>query len=258
MPRPAAQKPQADGCGDQEAAESSSRAQNDFLANMTHEVRTPLNGVLGMLQVLQGTGLTSEQQEYVGVALESAERLLMLLESVIEYARLGAGAGGSECRSFLPTDLLNALRAVYEPLARAKGLDFRLAAAPGLPQLVHSDPQALRQILCKLLDNAVRFTRAGHVFLAVGPHSHIPGRLVFRVEDTGVGIAPEKREQVFEAFVQADASFTRSFGGVGLGLAIARRLAARLHGSVETQDRPGGGTVMLLTIPIDCPMQKTP
>ncbi|MDR3639940.1 MAG: PAS domain S-box protein [Humidesulfovibrio sp.] len=238
-----------------EEAESSSRAKSDFLTNMTHEVRTPLNGVLGMLQVLQSTGLNPDQQEYANVALESAERLNQLLSNVIEYARLDAFKGEGECLLFPPTDLLNALRAVYEPQARAKGLDFRLESAPGLPELVRTDPQALRQILTKLLDNAIKFTRVGHVGLGAARDPHNAEALVFRVEDSGIGIPLEKREQIFEAFVQADASITRTFGGAGLGLAIARRQARCMGGTLEVQDRPGGGTVMLLTIPADCSTQ---
>ncbi|GAB6126903.1 PAS domain S-box protein [Humidesulfovibrio idahonensis] len=241
-----------------EEAESSSRAKSDFLANMTHEVRTPLNGILGMLQVLQSTDLTPDQKDFTAVALESAERLNQLLGNVIEYARLEAAKGESECLLFPPTDLLNALRAVYEPLALAKGLEFRLEAGTGLPELVRADPQAVRQVLTKLLDNAIKFTPAGHVGLAAGLDPEHDGRLVFRVEDSGIGIPPDKREQVFEAFVQADASFTRTFGGAGLGLAIARRLVHCLSGVLEALDRPGGGTVMRLTIPVDCMAGNNP
>jgi len=241
-----------------EEAESSSRAKSDFLANMTHEVRTPLNGVLGMLQVLQGTELTPDQKEFAAVALESAERLNQLLGNVIEYARLDASKGESECLLFPVRDLLNALRAVYEPQAVGKGLDFRLEAGADLPDLMRADPQALRQALSKLLDNAIKFTPSGHIALAAGlaPESH--AHLVFLVEDSGVSIPPDKREQVFEAFVQADASATRTYGGAGLGLAIARKLARCLGGAVEILDRPGGGTVMRLTIPVDCGARNNP
>lgn len=233
-------------------AESSSRAKSDFLANMTHEVRTPLNGILGMIQVLQGTGLTPEQQDYANVALESAERLNQLLGNVIEYARLEKAGAEAECLAFPPTDLLHSLRAEFEPQARAKGLDCIVRHAPDLPELAHSDPQALRQILAKLLDNAIKFTPKGSVLLEAAPAPHNPVLLQFRVEDTGIGIPAGKRQQIFDAFVQADASVTRTFGGAGLGLAIARKLAARLGASLETRERPGGGTVMLLTMNTDC------
>jgi len=234
-------------------AVSSSRAKSDFLANMTHEVRTPLNGILGMLQVLQTTPLTPEQREYAGVALESAERLNLLLGNVIEFARLDEAGTEAECLLFPPTDLLHSLEAEFAPLARAKGLSLSVSHAPNLPELIRSDPQALRQILGKILDNALKFTPAGNVSLEVFCPEADPGLLQFRVADQGIGIPEDKRLHIFEAFVQADASITRTFGGAGLGLAIARRLAARLGGSLETHDRPGGGTVMLLTIQADCP-----
>jgi PAS domain S-box-containing protein len=240
-----------------EDAESSSRAKSDFLANMTHEVRTPLNGVLGMLQVLMQTELDADQREYASVAMDAADRLHLLLGNVIEYARLDAFKGEGECLTFPPTDILSGLRAVYGVKAEGKGLEFRLEALPGLPETIRSDPQALRQALAKLLDNAVKFTPAGHVGLTAGLAPGDPARLLFRVEDSGIGIPPDQRERVFEAFAQADASFTRTFGGAGLGLAIARRLARCLGGVLEVQERPGGGTVMLLTIPVDCGAQKT-
>lgn len=194
-----------------EEAESSSRAKSDFLANMTHEVRTPLNGVLGMLQVLQSTDLTQEQQDYAAVALESAERLNLLLGNVIEYARLENAGPETECLPFPPTDLLNSLRAEFEQQAMSRGLAFTVRHATNLPELVHSDPQALRQALAKLLDNALKFTPEGAVLLEAGPDPHNTARLQFRVEDTGIGIPPDKRQQVFEAFVQADASVTRTY-----------------------------------------------
>jgi PAS domain S-box-containing protein len=239
-----------------DAAEAASLAKSLFLANMTHEVRTPLNGILGMLQVMLAGELTDEQRENAGVALESAERLHRLLGNVIEYARLDAAMDPAmdpaDCRSFPPTDLLRSLEAVFAPRARDKGLAFSASAAPDLPELIVSDPQAANHILSHLLDNALKFTPAGGVELCAGPDPDDPGRIVFRVADTGIGIPPDKREQVFEAFVQADASITRTYGGAGLGLAIARRLAQRLGGELTTADRPGGGTVMTLALPLDC------
>lgn len=234
-------------------AVSTSRAKSDFLANMTHEVRTPLNGILGMLQVLQSTGLTPEQQDYAGVALESAERLNLLLGNAIEFARLEEAGTSAECLLFPPTDLLHSLQAEFEPLARAKALGFSVRHSEDLPELVRSDPQALRLALVKLLDNALKFTPAGNVSLEALCPDGDTSRLRFLVTDQGIGIPEDKRVQIFEAFVQADASITRTFGGAGLGLAIARRLAARLGGGLEAQNRPEGGTVMILTIPADCP-----
>lgn len=235
-----------------DAAESSSRAKSEFLANMTHEVRTPLNGILGMLQVLLAGPLPQEQREYAGVALESAERLHRLLGNVIEFARLDSALEAAECLSFPPSDLLRSLEALFAQKARDKGLEFTVAAAPGLPELMLSDPRAVSQILAHLLDNALKFTPSGAVELTAGPDPDDPARLVFRVADTGVGIPEDKREQVFEAFVQADTGITRTYGGAGLGLAIARRLAERLGGGLTTAQRPGGGAVMSLTLPVDC------
>jgi PAS domain S-box-containing protein len=235
-----------------DAAEASSRAKSAFLSNMTHEVRTPLNGILGMIQVLLAGSLSQEQRDYAGVALESADRLHRLLDNVIEYARLDGDLTPADCLSFPPLDLLRSLEALYTSKAVAGGLVFSVRAEPGLPELMLSDPQSVQRILGHLLDNAIKFTPAGAVELTAGPAAEDSGRIVFRVSDTGIGIPAEKRAQVFEAFAQADAGITRTYGGAGLGLAIARRLAERLGGALAAADRPGGGTVMTLTLPRDC------
>lgn len=233
-------------------AQAASRAKSDFLANMTHEVRTPLNGILGMLQLLETTSLDADQGDYLSVALQSAGKLSGQLDNVLEFARLDA-AGGAECVPFPPTDLLNTLQAQYAPAARAKGLALETRAEPGLPELVNSDPQALRQALGHLLDNAIKFTEAGGVRLvALSDSASGQEMLTFRVEDSGIGIQEHMKRRIFAAFVQGDATTTRRYGGAGLGLAIAAKLAARLGGGIRVQDRPGGGVVMILTARLDC------
>ena len=242
-------------------AQTANRAKGEFLANMTHEVRTPLNGVLGMLQVLEGSGLTDEQREYTSIALGSAEHLARLLNNVLEFARLENAFAGNQqdCTTFPPTDLLQSLGAVYEPQARAKGLAFSTVAAATLPELMDADPVLVRQALVHLLDNAIKFTVAGEVRLeaACGLTEQDVGApqtaMVFRVVDTGIGVPQAMRQRVFDAFVQVDASTTRQYGGAGLGLAIANRLASLLRGSLRLEDNPGGGTVMILTLPTHCP-----
>jgi signal transduction histidine kinase len=233
-----------------EAAESSSRAKSEFLANMTHEVRTPLNGILGMLQVLLGTEISPAQREFAVVALESAERLNGLLNNVIDFARLESDMSRADCLEFPLTDLLRSLEARFAARAGERGVAFAVSAEPGLPELLLADPQALGQALAHLLDNALKFTPAGSVRLEAGPDR--PDWIRIRVADTGIGIPADQRERVFEAFAQADASVTRTYGGAGLGLAIARRLVRRMGGDLVADARPGGGTVMTLTLPVDC------
>lgn len=243
-----------------DAAEASNRAKGEFLANMTHEVRTPLNGVLGMLQVLRAGALDESQQESVDVAMLSAERLHLLLSNVLEYARLEADQNiPVDCRSFPAGDLLKALDAAAGRKARAKGLGFEAVVEPGLPEFLRSDAALLRQCLEHLLDNAVKFTASGSIRLSAGPGEGGPAaggldaaRVAFRVEDTGIGIPAEAAESLFGAFVQADAGINRVYGGAGLGMAIARRLARRLGGDIQARPREGGGTVMILTVLADC------
>jgi CheY-like chemotaxis protein/anti-sigma regulatory factor (Ser/Thr protein kinase) len=207
------------------------------LASLSHEFRTPLNGVLGMARLLEGTKLTAEQKAYVAALHDSGQHLLSLVNDVLDYAKLGAGRVELHPA---PMDLEGLLRGVAEllsPRAREKGIEIAWAA-PAAPASVHADEGRLRQILLNFAGNAVKFTEAGGVLIAATVPSS--GRLRFRVEDTGPGVSKFDRERIFEEFAQADASHA-DLGGAGLGLAIARRLAHAMGGEVGVETAPGGG-----------------
>lgn len=207
------------------------------LASLSHEFRTPLNGVIGMARLLEGTRLTAEQRAYAAALRESGEHLLTLVNDVLDFAKLGAGRVELHPE---PTDVETLLRGVAEllsPRAREKGLEIAWTAPAALAE-IHADEARLRQILLNFAGNAIKFTPAGGVL--IGADFAHAGRVRFTVEDTGPGVGEAERELIFEAFGQAEAGRADP-GGAGLGLAIARRLAQAMEGEVGVEDRRGGG-----------------
>jgi len=229
----------------QRAAEAAAEAKAAFLANMSHEIRTPMNGVLGVLHLLKGEAISDGGQRLLNEALSCGEMLSTLLDDVIDFERIEAGRLEL---SHDPVDAGELARSVFrllEPQARAKGLTLSLHGAETLGW-VRTDPVRLRQCLFNLMGNAVKFTLAGGVTLHCDRPA--PGRLAFTVKDTGIGIAREAQDRLFERFHQADASTTRRFGGTGLGLAITRRLAEMMGGRVSFDSTPGVGSTFRLEI----------
>lgn len=216
-----------------------SRAQisAEQLASLSHEFRTPLNGVLGMARLLEATRLTAEQRAYVSALHDSGQHLLTLVNDVLDYAKLGAGRVELHPAPMDVESLLRGVAELLSPRAREKGLEIAWAA-PAAPASIHADEGRLRQILLNFAGNAVKFTDQGGVLIAASIPS--PGRLRLRVEDTGPGVSQSDRERIFEEFAQADAAHA-DLGGAGLGLAIARRLARAMGGEVGVESAPGGG-----------------
>jgi PAS domain S-box-containing protein len=233
-------------------AEAANRAKSAFLASMSHEVRTPLNAVLGMVEMALSTDLDEAQQDYLETARDSAGHLLELLNDVLELSRIEAGEAEAEPADFDLYDLLAPLVRTMSAQAAAKGLDMELDLQPDTPRTVRGDAGQLRQVLANLLSNAVKFTAAGRVKLAVWPTQIDDGgeAVAFEVSDTGEGIPEDKASAVFEAFQQVDGSTTRAHGGTGLGLAICRQVVELMGGRISLESEPGSGSVFTVVLPL--------
>lgn len=231
-----------------ESAEAAAAAKAQFLAVVSHEVRTPLNGVIGMTDLLAGTSLSEKQREYVQTARRSGESLLAMLGDILDYSRMDAGRFELARLAFDLRDCVYGAVDLLMPAALAKGLELSVRLDEALPQRVVGDPQRLRQVLLNLGGNAVKFTDAGSVVVAVGTLPGAPSFVSFSISDTGSGIGADQQARIFEPFQQVDGSTTRRHGGVGLGLAIARELVALMQGTIRVESREGEGSTFSFSV----------
>ena len=235
----------------QKAAEDANRAKSEFLANMSHEIRTPMNGVLGTVDLLLNTSLTRSQQEMARLARASGETLLTIINDILDFSKIEAGK-----LTIAPTpfDLLETVEAVAGMIAmqhtRKHDVNIIVRYPPDVPRYVIGDMGRIRQILTNLASNAIKFTDKGHVLISVETDSisEDGATLRFSVEDSGIGIAANKLESLFDKFTQADTSTTRRHGGTGLGLAISKQLVKLMGGTITAKSRIGVGSTFWFTL----------
>ena len=234
-------------------ADNANAAKSNFLGVISHELRTPMNGVLGAAQLLRMGELSGRQKEFVDVIQTSGEGLLMLLNDILDITKIEAGKMDLAVQSTEAASLVDRLVGPFEAQARAKGLGFKREINGDLPALIRVDPLRLAQIVHNLLGNAVKFTAQGAVCLTVSTQRLETGhaRLTVAVDDSGIGMAADDLERLFQPFTQVDASSTRRFGGTGLGLSISQRLAQMMGGAITVASVPGQGSTFTLTLDVE-------
>jgi signal transduction histidine kinase/DNA-binding response OmpR family regulator len=228
-------------------AETANRAKSRFLAMVSHEVRTPLNGILGMADLLRDTPLTPEQTTYVKAVKTSGDALLSLIDEILDFSKIEAGRIDLDARTFDLVALIEETAELIAPRAQAKELEVASYVEDGLPPRVVGDAARLRQVLLNLAGNAVKFTDRGGVAIIV-ERGIRAGEIDILVRDTGIGIAPDEHDRIFREFEQADGGIARKFGGTGLGLSISRRIVERMGGRIAVESVPGSGATFRVAL----------
>ena len=236
-----------------EEALAAARAKNEFLQNMSHELRTPMNGILGMAELLQQSELSAAQRADLATLRSSADQMLTVISQLFDFTKLGDGAAEKSRVRFQLRQAFGPVREKLAAGAEARSLAWRFEISPQSPDVFLGDPGGLRQVLLHLVDNALKFTHRGEVRVQITaePVSDDRCRVRFEVHDTGIGIEARRQSAIFEAFEQADGSSTRKYGGLGLGLTLARLIVARMDGHVAVSSEPGKGSTFVFTVPLE-------
>ena len=235
------------------AAESANRAKSAFMANMSHDIRTPLNAIMGMIELAEHTADADERAKMLRVMQESSKALAGIIDDVLDFSKIEAGQIDIYPATISLRDIVASVAATFANSASSQGLKLQWQCDEHIPPALKCDPQRLRQILFNLISNAIKFTSGGSVSLraTLVAKSETDAKILIDVTDTGIGIDPDAQAKLFQPFVQAEADTTRKFGGTGLGLAISRRLAELIGGQLTMKSKPGHGTTMTLALVLD-------
>ncbi len=240
-------------------AEEASQTKSEFLANMSHESRTPMNAIMGFSELLAEGELSNKQIEYVDVITRSSKHLLNVIDDILNISKIEAGKLDIEMTRCSLEHLFAIIESMMKPRALEKGLQFEIRKDANLPANIYTDMDRLRQCLLNLANNAIKFTQKGHVYINVSLEDKTNQPYIrFEVEDTGIGIPPEKQEKIFESFTQADGTNSRKHGGTGLGLTITRELVRLLGGEITLTSQEGEGSIFSIVMPAGLEIAREP
>ena len=227
-------------------------AKSEFLANMSHEIRTPLSGIIGFTELLQGTNLSNQQIDYASTIQKSAKSLLEIINDILDLSKIESGKTEITKSEFNIIDIIEDIINLLSPTALEKDIEIFYRIEKDVPNIIHSDPFRIHQILTNLIGNAIKFTNKGYVYLQVtlGEIKNVETSIKFTVSDTGIGMSSDDKKKLFRAFTQADTSITRRFGGTGLGLVISRKLTLLMKGDISFDSTKGEGSTFWFSIPV--------
>ncbi len=244
---------------EKEKAQTANRAKSQLLAHVSHDIRTPISGLLGMLELLSQTDLSRTARGYVEHASRSGHELLFLVNDILDYSKVEAGKLELEIIDFNLLQTIDEVVALFSPEAARKGVRISYNTEPAVPTFVQGDPSRLRQILSNLITNALKYTHKGSITLTISLvfEGNAPHPIRFEVQDTGIGIAEADQKNIFESFFQADRSASRSHCGYGLGLAICRQLVDHMGGEIGLRSKPGAGSTFWFNLPLERAVEIT-